>query len=236
MRYYPPGWDLAYEKPGLLMPRVDELLRERLGPQATVLDFGAGGRPNWTRRSFCGKLVGVDVDPSVLKNPGLHESAMITPDGRIPYPDASFDAAIAHWVFEHLSDPDQPLAELGRVMKPNAPLIFITLNRRHWLCVLSRCIPRSLSRMLAERLGQGPAGAGRAFETYYRLNTEQDLRRHGQKAGLLLENLRYFETHPVYFRLFRPLYPLCVALERRLNRSDRLAHYRVNLVGVYRRG
>jgi SAM-dependent methyltransferase len=231
-RFYPPDWDLAYQQAGDLSPRLDDLLRQRIPPGATVLDFGAGATPNAARRAACGKLVGVDVDPAVLRNPALHEAAVIR-DGAIPYPDRFFDAAVAHWVFEHLQDPASALGELARVLKIGAPLIFITLNRRHWVCLISQCLPRELSRMLAEKLGQEPAG--KAFETFFRLNTPRDIRRRASRAGSVVEQLRFFETYPVYFQLISPLFPLGAALERVFNRHEFLAPWRVNILGVLRR-
>ncbi|MGD1278394.1 MAG: class I SAM-dependent methyltransferase [Tepidisphaeraceae bacterium] len=234
-RWYPPGWDLAYDRPGDLTPRVDELLAARIGPGAVVLDYGAGATANWVRQSMCGKLVGVDVDPAVLKNPALHESVVVAPDGPIPYPDGHFDAAVAHWVFEHLSRPGQSLREIVRVLKPDAPLIFITLNRRHWMCAVAQCLPREMATFLAETLGQKPAGAGRAFDVYFRLNTARDISLLAGRAGLRIEQLRFFETYPAYLRMISPLFPLGVFLERLLNRSQWLAPLRVNIVGVLRR-
>ena len=234
-RFYPPDWDLAYQRSGDLSPRIDDLLRQRIGPNATVLDFGAGVTANPTRQAACGKLVGVDIDPAVLCNPTLHEAAVIQSDGLIPYPDQCFDAAVAHWVFEHLQNPAQALGEISRVLKIGAPLVFITLNRRHWMCVLGQCMPRQLSRVLAEKLGQEPAGAGGAFETFFRLNTPQDIRRHARRAGLVVEQLRFFETYPVYLQLISPLFPLGAALERFFNRHQFLARWRINILGVLRR-
>jgi ubiquinone/menaquinone biosynthesis C-methylase UbiE len=36
----------------------------------------------------------------------------------IPFPDASFDAVLAHAVLQHLSEPEQALQEMHRVLKP----------------------------------------------------------------------------------------------------------------------
>ncbi len=234
-RHYPPDWDLAYNQPGDLPPRVDELLAGRIDPNARVLDFGAGATPNWQRKKMCRRLVGVDVDPAVLRNPALHERALIGSDGIIPYPSESFDGAIAHWVFEHLDNPAKPLAEISRVLKIGAPLVFITLNRRNWMCAISQCLPPQLSCVIAEKLGQEPAGAGRAFPTCYRLNTPHDIARHSRRAGLQIEQLRFFETYPVYLQMLSPLFPAGIALERFFNRRRFMERYRVNIVGVLRR-
>ena len=73
-----------------------------------------------------GQVTGVDIEPRQL------EAARALAVGRgvrnirfeqgsvydLPYPDASFDAATAHFVIEHVKDPVRALRELRRVLKP----------------------------------------------------------------------------------------------------------------------
>src|SRR5439155_20076567 len=42
----------------------------------------------------------------------------------LPFADASFDAAVACLVFEHIEDVDQAMAEVGRVLRPGGRFIF----------------------------------------------------------------------------------------------------------------
>jgi SAM-dependent methyltransferase len=45
---------------------------------------------------------------------------------RLPYADASFDAAVCGWVLEHLPDPRLGLRELARVLRPRGRLLLLT--------------------------------------------------------------------------------------------------------------
>jgi ubiquinone/menaquinone biosynthesis C-methylase UbiE len=73
-----------------------------------------------------GQVTGVDVEPRQLETArtlaaerGVHnlrfQSGSIT---ALPFPDASFDVAVAHFVIEHLRDPMPALREMRRVLKP----------------------------------------------------------------------------------------------------------------------
>jgi len=44
--------------------------------------------------------------------------------GSLPFPTASFDAAVACLVFEHIDDVDAAIAELGRVLAPGGRFLF----------------------------------------------------------------------------------------------------------------
>lgn len=73
-----------------------------------------------------GQVVGIDIEPRQVKAAQAHaaekgvsnlrfQSGSIT---ALPFPDASFDVAVAHFVIEHLRDPMPALREMRRVLKP----------------------------------------------------------------------------------------------------------------------
>jgi len=49
----------------------------------------------------------------------------------LPFPDASFDAAVAAWMLYHVPDLDRALAELARVLRPGGRLVAITNSDRN---------------------------------------------------------------------------------------------------------
>lgn len=50
---------------------------------------------------------------------------------RLPFPDGSFDTAVAAWMLYHVPDIDRGLAELARVLTPGGHLVANTNSRRH---------------------------------------------------------------------------------------------------------
>ena len=81
-------------------------LLQRLGPNANVLDLGAGN----THRAP--NLINLDIEAT----PEVH----IIADGHfLPFNDNTFDAVISEAVLEHVHSPNLVVAEIHRVLKPN---------------------------------------------------------------------------------------------------------------------
>jgi SAM-dependent methyltransferase len=49
----------------------------------------------------------------------------------LPFPDGSFDTAVAAWMLYHVPDLDRGLAELARVLEPGGRLVAVTNSLRH---------------------------------------------------------------------------------------------------------
>jgi len=173
----------------------------------------------------------VDVDPIVLDNPCVHEAKLLNADLSIPYPDASFEAAVCDYVFEHIQEVDRLFGEVERILKPGGMFFFHTINRWHPLCIVDRALPRKLSAFLADRLGHAPMNAAKTHITYYRLNSRGQIVNAAKQAGLVLEKLCTQETHPVYLHLFAPVWYLGVAAERTMNAWGVFRPFRIQLYG-----
>jgi len=108
-------------------------LRE-LGEPSTldVLDFGCGwgGETMWVAgrvKSVCG----VDVDRHAIAQARAALSGTsitncrfeMSLDGRLPFPDASFDAVLSTDTFEHVMDLDLAFSEIARVLRPGGSLL-----------------------------------------------------------------------------------------------------------------
>jgi len=89
--------------------------------QGVMLDLGCGSKP-YKDLFKVDSYVGLEVEPSGHDH---RESQIdVLYDGRrMPFRDRVFDSVLAAEVFEHISDLDEVLAELRRVMKPNAHMI-----------------------------------------------------------------------------------------------------------------
>lgn len=164
--------------------RVNALLQ----PDSRVLDFGAG-RGLWATeplpalhkqlRAFherVGEVVGVDVDPVVLKNPHLASAQVIEPGRPLDFPDGRFDLVLADHVLEHVSEEDAPTvaAELLRVVRPGGWFVARTPNKWGMIGVGARAVPNSLHTKVLKRL-QPDRKAEDVFPVRYAMNTRRRL-------------------------------------------------------------
>jgi SAM-dependent methyltransferase len=95
-------------------------------PPGRVLDVGAG-----TGHSAAllapRESVAVDVDPAALA--GQDRPTVVADMRALPFPDASFAAAVAIQSIEHVPDPERAVAEIARVVQPGGVAILVTPNR-----------------------------------------------------------------------------------------------------------
>lgn len=107
-------------------------LGETRARELDILDFGCGwgGETLW----LAGRVrsaVGVDVDRTSIDqaNQALAASKIPncrfawSPDGRLPFPDGSFDAVFSTDTFEHVMDLDLAFSEIARVLRPGGSLL-----------------------------------------------------------------------------------------------------------------
>jgi len=104
-------------------------LLPHLSPGLTVLDAGCG--PGSITAGLAeivapGDVVGMDIEPRQLAaaqrlaaergigNVRFEQGSVYA----LPFPDATFDVAVAHFVIEHVSEPLRALRELRRVLRP----------------------------------------------------------------------------------------------------------------------
>lgn len=106
-----------------------------------LLDFGCGwGRYlRFFQRDISEEnLFGVDIDPTALEgcrqNGVKGQLSRIFPDGKLPYPDSSFDCVIAYSVFTHLPENIHShwVQEIARVSKPGCVFV-LTLESIRFL-------------------------------------------------------------------------------------------------------
>jgi len=117
------GADPEYEE------QILPLAAEHLDGARRVLDVGCG-EGQVARLAFAGgatTVVGVDptaaqVDEAHLRGGG--PSYARAGAAGLPFRDASFDAAVACLVFEHITDVDGAIAEVARVLEPGGRFLF----------------------------------------------------------------------------------------------------------------
>ena len=108
--------ELAFAVPHL-RPGMD-VIDCGCGPGSITIDVAGIVAP--------GQVTGIDIEPRQLeaaralalergvRNVRFEQGSVYA----LPYPDATFDAAVAHFVIEHVNDPVRALREIRRVLKP----------------------------------------------------------------------------------------------------------------------
>lgn len=116
-----PWWDRL----GYIQRRLPEAIAAGIGglalvPSSRVLDFGCADQPYRSLLPAGAAYVGADL----AGNPAA--DVAIGADGRLPLPDAQFDAILSTQVLEHVDDPGVYLAECARLLKPGGRLLLST--------------------------------------------------------------------------------------------------------------
>ncbi len=185
--------------------RINALLK----PEMVVVDFGAGrGRTIVDddvsyRRELCqlkGKcryVIGMDVAPVVMENPGLDEAHVITPESVLPLEDESIDLIVSDHVFEHIADPQLLREEFYRILKPGGWVCARTPNRWGYIGLGTNLVPNRFHTLVLKRL-QRERKEVDVFPTTYRLNTRRAVRRYFSPDRI--ENYMYgISSEPAYF-------------------------------------
>jgi SAM-dependent methyltransferase len=208
-------------------------VREHIGPTTELLNLGAGPPTRTPIRIFKGevaRVVGADIDPVVLENEEL-DDAVVIEGGKLPLPDAAFDAIVSDFTFEHVEDPVGFLSEAQRVLRPGGSFFFRTPNRRHYVATISRMTPHWFHLLIANRARNLPADAHDPWPTFYRLNDPDIIRRAASSAGFSDVEVRMFEAEPSYLVFATVPFLAGVAWERITNRFERLAPLRASIFG-----
>ncbi|WP_165251019.1 class I SAM-dependent methyltransferase [Paludisphaera soli] len=146
---------------------VEQLTRVAPLEGAKVFDFGCGeGLMARGLAPLCREVRGVDIVP---KFEGLDaridaifgpdhgippvDLRLVDPFEPLPYEDATFDAAFAWSVFEHVADPGRSLREIHRVLRPGGaffliinPLYYSAMGGHLWNVLEEPWIHLRLSR------------------------------------------------------------------------------------------
>lgn len=201
--------------------RINSLLQ----PHHIVVDFGAGRGSELQNSASpfrtglrklqgkCAKLIGVDVDEAVLKNPFIDEAVVIEPYGKLPFEDASVDVVVADWVFEHIGSPERTISELHRILKPGGWICARTPNRFGYLGIAANLVPNSLHTAVLKVM-QPNRKEEDVFPTTYQLNSFGALKRHFPQSQW--DAMTYsWNAEPAYFGKSALLWR-CVLLLHRL--------------------
>ena len=116
------GVDPEYEEQ--ILPLAEEHLRGA----RRVLDIGTGeGQVARLAARLGAEVVGLDPtwnQVEVAKERAGGPVYLRSGAADLPFPDASFDVAVACLVFEHIDDVDEAIAEVARVLEPGGRFLF----------------------------------------------------------------------------------------------------------------
>lgn len=209
------------------------MVRNAAHPRMRVLNLGAGPA---TKSAVCSlkrevaEVVGADIDPVVLTNDEV-DSAVVIKDGRLPFPDRSFDLAFSDYVLEHVERPTPFLVEVHRVLKSGGSYFFRTPNIYHYVAVSSRMTPHWVHTLIANRVRGLANNAHEPWPTYYRMNSRRRLRQLASDAGFRKIELQLVEGHPSYLMFHAHPFLVGVVYERFVNSSEAFSALRANIFG-----
>ena len=125
----------TYKFRDFFLPRKNILKEVRVKPGFSVLDYGCGSGsyiiPLAELVSKSGKIYALDIHPlaiqrvqSIASKKQLRNVKTICSNCKTGLPDSSIDVALLYDTFHDLSNPNEVLKELHRVLKPNGILSF----------------------------------------------------------------------------------------------------------------
>lgn len=182
----------------------------------TLLDAGCGRTaPVLSKyKGIAGRLIGVDlVDPKDVTNAIEYHKADLA---NLPLPEGSVDLIISRSVFEHLVDPESVYSEAKRVLKSGGKMIFLTANLWDYGTIAARLVPNRFHSKVVNVVEGRPEED--TFPTAYKTNSEADIQRLADQAGLRVRSIDYLNQYPNYFMFNSALFMLGVGYERLTSR------------------
>jgi ubiquinone/menaquinone biosynthesis C-methylase UbiE len=127
---------LWYKVREVLAPRIKVLREVGIRPGFRVLDFGCGPGsyiiPLSQLVGSKGKVYALDLHPlaiarvkAIVQKKRLDNVEVIQTHGATGLPDASVDVALLYEIFHDLTEPEEVLKELSRILKPGGILSVI---------------------------------------------------------------------------------------------------------------
>jgi SAM-dependent methyltransferase len=78
-------------------------------------------------------VVAVDISERMVELTRARGVEAIVADVQdLPFPDGSFDCAVAAWMLYHVPDVERGIAELARVLRPGGRLVAVANGADHW--------------------------------------------------------------------------------------------------------
>ena len=168
--------------------RYQLLVGKLLFPGADWCDVGCGrdvfpDSPRLAERyaAQCRFVFGIDPDDNVRENRLVHDYFQgLVEDCPI---DRQFDLVTLRMVAEHIVDPVSALRRVASLLKPGGHAVIYTPHKWAPMSIVASVVPFGLHNPLKRLLWNTEARD--TFPTQYKLNTNGDLKRHSERAGLV---------------------------------------------------
>jgi len=208
IKFYPP---MSYKDDNVIFY---EWIKSYLKSDHIILDCGAGtGLLNpYNFKGHCKKVVGIDLDERVLKNPLLDEAYV--ENFMYPYfPEQSFNIVFANNVVEHIKKPAEFLKEMKRILKPGGLLFIKTPNSWHYVALAGSFTPKKFHVFYNRLRGVKEEDV---FPTFYKMNQNYKIKKLSKKLNFSYE-IKFFEGRPEYLVLNPIMFFLGIIYERIAN-------------------
>lgn len=201
--------------------RINALIDENM----VILDYGAGrgaalqdGQKDFRFDLRClkgkvRKIIGCDVDPTVMGNNYMDECHVIKPNEKLPFEDNSFDLIYSDYVFEHIENPEKVCTELNRILKKDGWIIARTPNLYGYIAISTMLTPRALRKKVLKFISRGQAGGKDNFPVELKLNCKSQIRKNFPEAKYhdysyyrRFEGMGYFGRSELLLRFVRILF------------------------------
>jgi ubiquinone/menaquinone biosynthesis C-methylase UbiE len=211
------------------------LVRRLCSPGERILEIGAGpSNQTTTFLASVGEVHGIDPDPDIKTNAVLTTATILNGEA-YPYADGEFSLCVSNYVVEHIQDGIVHLKEVARVLRPNGRYVFRTVNRMHYIALISSVTPHWFHKLVANRARGLSSASHDPYPTIYAMNTAAAIRRAATAAELQVEQLSFVEKEPTYGHFSRVVFLVMMAYERVVNSWSYLAPFRINLFVVLKK-
>ncbi|MCI0714685.1 MAG: methyltransferase domain-containing protein [Chloroflexi bacterium] len=190
---------------------------------------GRGFYLNYYRYVSCVKLVGLELDPDIIrkaqKNVGHLPDITLNRANiyALPYPDNFFDGVILSEILEHIDDDVRGLKEVFRVLKPGASVAITVPNANYPF--LWDPINKTLETVFKTKIRKGPLSG--IWANHVRLYTLEQLRKAITDAGFEITAERTFThysfpfIHNLVYGLGKPLLESGIMPDNLASAADR---------------
>lgn len=212
-----------------------ERLKEE-GRDIVMLDAGCGHTTVLNDQyKKCKQVIGVDNDRISLNKNSYVDRKLFSDLANIPLSDGTVDLIVSNWVFEHVSNPDDVVRDLDRVLRPGGYIVFITPNADGWYAALAQVIPEYLHGIIVRILyGRGKDDT---YEVHYKMNTKEDFETY---LSTLESDANYREVgfiyndDPKYIGFNILIRPIAHVWHKLVMRKS-FEKLRVHIIGLYKK-